>query len=847
MYGVRIGPAGEILDAQPFKISGAPVSLIEWVDVVFDQTDFMVTWSDGFSQLRARRVRQDGTLVETEAVTLLAPPTLPGPRTWGPQVAFNGTSHLLVWIEGPQTAPRLSSMLVSRDLVPLSSPSALISTTVELPVPAVEAGAGEFQVAWAEAGCMRTAKVTAAGTALAPVTVSCAGIDRPALVFGANQFLLVWGDSRNGPSAELDLFAARVTTAGVLLDPNGFSVMPGPNSQHLPRAAFDGTNYFLVWQDHSQIRGARVSPTGTVLDSPSLSVSPGNTVDSSLTFGNGRYLVTSTEQTANGGLLRGVRLEPNGVAVAPNPLRLRVVANRQTAPAVASSGQSFMAVWEDDRFRTISGARYLGDGGLLDSAPILLSEPATQYSVGAHNPAVTFDGEQYVVAFQGPIVQPIRIVVRRVAVDGGLIDATPLAISTGQRHASSPRIASNGASVLVAWSEFPNGAWKVYLAELDTRARTIAVLNRAEVAGPSRAPAVVAIGADYLVAWEQPEEDGGIDVFALPWSLVRSPTPPAPSLVSSGSRQAHAPVMASDGVEALVLWSETAGLYADAVSSSGAQRSLPRLIDAAPARAPTVVFDGTRYVAAWETMQPDASWDVVGAQLDSDGGLVDGGITSLASASTDELNPELAAGDGVVALVYSRWDDRSFARTDRVHFRLLEGGAIRDAGHVDAGGAGTFDAGTFDAGTFDAGTFDAGTFDAGTFDAGTFDAGTFDAGTFDAGTFDAGTFDGGTFDAGTSDAGTSDAGTLDAGPRNVDGGEVADGVLSPAAPRGCGCTGAAGFLDATSALVCLCLAARRKTRPMHPKRPPGLVAAARFESAHRDLAPLSTRPPRAGC
>jgi hypothetical protein len=81
-------------------------------------------------------------------------------------------------------------------------------------------------------------------------------------------YLIVWHDHRNGCC---DLYGGRVTTGGIALDLGGFLISDAPNHQKWPALAFDGTNYLVAWQDRrltlrSDIYGARVSPAGTILD-----------------------------------------------------------------------------------------------------------------------------------------------------------------------------------------------------------------------------------------------------------------------------------------------------------------------------------------------------------------------------------------------------------------------------------------------------------------------------------------------------------------------------------------------------------------------------------------------------
>lgn len=92
--------------------------------------------------------------------------------------------------------------------------------------------------------------------------------EKPRAAFGNGVFLVVWQDLRN--EKDYDIFAARVSPEGKVLDPDGIAVAARPRNQALPRVAFDGTNFLVVWQDFRSgkydVYGARVSPEGKVLD-----------------------------------------------------------------------------------------------------------------------------------------------------------------------------------------------------------------------------------------------------------------------------------------------------------------------------------------------------------------------------------------------------------------------------------------------------------------------------------------------------------------------------------------------------------------------------------------------------
>lgn len=125
--------------------------------------------------------------------------------------------------------------------------------------PAVAAGNGAYLVVWQEglalAGAkntsIRAVRVSAAGEPLdrQPITVCDAASFQcyPAVVFDGTNFVVAWQDFRTG--RDWDLYAARVTPAGTVLDKDGFAVAAVPGNQIYPALASDGKSALLVWSD----------------------------------------------------------------------------------------------------------------------------------------------------------------------------------------------------------------------------------------------------------------------------------------------------------------------------------------------------------------------------------------------------------------------------------------------------------------------------------------------------------------------------------------------------------------------------------------------------------------------
>lgn len=75
-----------------------------------------------------------------------------------------------------------------------------------------------------------------------------------AVAFDGSNYLVVWEDHRSSGS---DIYGARVTPAGTVLDPGGIAISAGSGDQINPAAAFDGTNFSSLGA--TEARGAGIS------------------------------------------------------------------------------------------------------------------------------------------------------------------------------------------------------------------------------------------------------------------------------------------------------------------------------------------------------------------------------------------------------------------------------------------------------------------------------------------------------------------------------------------------------------------------------------------------------------
>ena len=111
------------------------------------------------------------------------------------------------------------------------------------------------------------------------VYLRAAGSDQeaPSAAWSGDQYLVVW--HTYGVDSLIDVYGARVTADGEVLDPAGIPIGTRSSYQQNPAVASDGEDFLVVWEDYYQpfrvvVSGARVDHEGTVLDSLPIDVSP---------------------------------------------------------------------------------------------------------------------------------------------------------------------------------------------------------------------------------------------------------------------------------------------------------------------------------------------------------------------------------------------------------------------------------------------------------------------------------------------------------------------------------------------------------------------------------------------
>ncbi len=333
-------------------------------------------------------------------------------------------------------------------------------------------------------------KLDAAPLTLLDVTLSD-------LAANGASFYIVW--NRQELNGSVHVVGSRVSTAGAKLDGNGVNISgtKQPAYGTITAVAWDGVNWRVTWGEVSTTYAARVTTAGIVLDPGSVAVAG---VQTGPTAGNGAgaLQVIWTEFTNNNYDVFTANISPSNVA---GPKRtLSVGAPRQTHPDIATSGNGYMMVY---RSATSTQGRVLAQpldaaGNPLTAEPVELDSGLNINGPG--NPNVAWNGSLYLVSWGATN----GIVAQRLSATGAKLDAAPFMVMSGCFGPAD--VAALGSDFLVTGRKI--GINIQYIFPVAARVNGGgAVLDASPlVLGNSylrTAPAVVALGSRWLVAWHR--------------------------------------------------------------------------------------------------------------------------------------------------------------------------------------------------------------------------------------------------------------------------------------------------------------------------------------------------------
>ena len=348
----------------------------------------------------------------------------------------------------------------------------------------------------------------AAAQSLEVVTTTAPPADKanPAAAWNGSNSLVVWQDSRNGDD---DIYGARVSPSGVVLDPGGFPISRAVGDQQFPAVAWNGSTFFVTWQDRRSGRDFDIYGTR----------------------------VSSTKVVSN-----------------PAGIRLSSALRDQTVPTVAANGATFLIVWQDGRNNSqgqpdntdIYGGRVSGAGAVLNPGGFPISRAGRRQL----RPNVASNGTNWLVAWtdRRPGGQS-DIYSTRVGASGNVVNPSGIALSIAPLDQSEPQIAWNGSVFLVVWSDFrSNSTLDIYGTRVSSSG---SALNPSGIAisagsGQQSSAAVTSIGSQFLASWHD-SRNGTLDILAGRVSSAGGVLDGRGFVVSNAANDQSTPTLARNG------------------------------------------------------------------------------------------------------------------------------------------------------------------------------------------------------------------------------------------------------------------------------------------------------------
>lgn len=348
--------------------------------VAFDGTNFLTVWCDLTTySIYAARVSWDGTVLDPDSIPILTH----GSQLRQPSVGFDGTNYLVVWEDkrtgaGEEYGARVTP---SGEVLDPGGVQLTEGANALIRMPALAFDGERFLLVWRTAGTsIRAARISTAGgppTNLDPANgfvVASAGQSKyPAVAFDGTSFMAVWENYRSGVTNGIDIYGARITPDGTVLDPDGFVICDAAMNQRWATIGFDGSQYQVAWYDfrpdgsdiHGSAYGARVTPEGVVLDETAYMVADRARGQIPVQVNCGGTACLAAWSVDHGAAVDdrlidvyARRLSPDGGVLDAVGIPVATAYGNQFAPVIGYGSGRYLVAWGESLGRAIDSAVY---------------------------------------------------------------------------------------------------------------------------------------------------------------------------------------------------------------------------------------------------------------------------------------------------------------------------------------------------------------------------------------------------------------------------------------------------------------------------------------------------------
>jgi len=379
LFGTRVSTAGAILDTRTegvtLNVGGISISSQAGNQELSSLTcitgSCMVAWQESRNlattsfDIYAQRLAVSPALAANGAEIVVSNANRP---QFVPAITTNNTDFFTVWQDTRDTNTNTVFGARVTAAGAVSDPSGLMLVTGNNreTSPAIGRAGSTFGIFWTDSrnfgsdiGLVRFSGGTKLDATARLVSNATFAQSTPAVTASDGNFFAVWADSRGG--IDRDIFGARVTSAGAVLDTTGLAISTTTGDQLVPDIATDGTVSLVVWQDRHDgnfdIHGAVVDNASGNITAPDFVIcnASGDQVRPSVAFDatTSQFVVVwGDERVATDPNVFGARVAASGTVLDPNGVSISAGANGQFSPRVAFVNGTGLVVWEDRRSDT---------------------------------------------------------------------------------------------------------------------------------------------------------------------------------------------------------------------------------------------------------------------------------------------------------------------------------------------------------------------------------------------------------------------------------------------------------------------------------------------------------------
>jgi large repetitive protein len=408
--------------------------------VVTNGSDYFTVWHDGrdtnILTVFGARITAAGAVSDPSGIPLVTGNNREGP----PALGRANTTFGVFWSDSRSFGTDIE-LVRFQGASKLDASALPVSTATFAQVnPAATSGSGNFVVVWNDSrnGLDRDifgARVQESGAVVdaGGIAISTAAGDQlvPSIATSGTVSLVAWQDRRNG---NFDIFGAIVDNATGGVGAN-FAICDVAGDQGRPSVAFDAkTGQFLVvWSDERvadvNIFGARVTAAGAVLDPNGIQISTGAAGDFSpravFLAGVGLVVWEDRRQDPNGDIFgRRVALDTGSLAPLGADFTISgAVAGDQNTPAVTALSGSFLVAWTDRRDAGATGSdifgQQVGTTGSLNGGAFVISANPEDETAPALSDSLADNVVRIAYSRSRPDLQTVRVQTRSISTGGG--------------------------------------------------------------------------------------------------------------------------------------------------------------------------------------------------------------------------------------------------------------------------------------------------------------------------------------------------------------------------------------------------------------------------------------------